>query len=276
MDAFEWATLFLYLVAWWLPTIVGLYTSTMSMVSKETGKKSMAKRYKNFKTFLPKLVPPWAFGPIWAVIYTLIALSAWMYLNFSDTEMSDDHEIYYDSVHGLILANYVLNMSWTSVFFGFSLYWMGTLIGLLIFLSALAIEILMWIHSGLSAITVIGAILLIPYVLYSGYAFILALDVSINNSMSSRRRTQEAQSKDVERLSEIDLKEEEEDNPPEEARYTSSLSMYAGESSRRGQGRGRRLRRPAGRVPSRYKERERVGYLRQNQNGVSEDEEDFF
>jgi hypothetical protein len=52
--------------------------------------------------------------------------------------------------------------------------------GFLISSTALVIGVLMWIHSGLSAITVVGAVLFIPYVLYSGYAFILALDISIN------------------------------------------------------------------------------------------------
>lgn len=197
MDDFEWATLFLYLVAWWLPIIIGLYTTGMMMMSNSssssTGKtgrsnntNSMAARYKGFKTYLPKLVPSWAFGPIWAVIYTTVALSAWMYLNFSDTKNGGTtHEIYYDSVNGLLLANFVLNMSWTAVFFGFSLYWTGTLVGLLIFLSALTIEILMWFHSGLSAVTITGAVLFIPYVIYSGYAVILALDVAINNNNSN-------------------------------------------------------------------------------------------
>jgi tryptophan-rich sensory protein len=276
MDAFEWSTLFLYLVAWWLPTIIGLYTSTMSMFSEETGKRSMRRRYAEFKTTLPKLVPSWAFGPIWAIIYTLIAISSWIYLNYSDTEMSDHHGAYFDAVNGLLLANYVLNMSWTSIFFGFSLYWLGTLVGLLIFLSALAIEVLMWIHSGLSAITVVGALLFIPYVAYSGYAFILALDISINNSISSRNRRKDVQRKDEENGEGTDLTEADlEDNPPEEARYAPH-PLRSGASSRRGQGRGRRLRRPAGPVPPRYKERERVAYFRQNQKGVSEDEEDFF
>lgn len=198
MDAFEWATLFLYLVAWWLPIIIGLYTSTMSMISEESGKKSMRDRYKKFKTVLPKIVPSWAFGPIWAIIYTMIAVSSWIYLNFSDTEMSDHYEIYYDSVNGLLLANFVLNISWTSVFFGFNLYWLGTFIGLLIFLSALTIEILMWIHSGLSAITIVGSVLFIPYVIYSGYAFILAFDISMNVTLKSMKNTKEVKRKDEE------------------------------------------------------------------------------
>ena len=196
MDAFEWATLFLYLVAWWVPIIIGMYVSAMSMFSEETGKRSMRKRYKEFKTFLPKLIPGWAFGPIWSILYTMIAFSSWVYLNYSDTEMSDSYEGYFDAVNALMLVNYMLNMSWTSIFFGFSLYWLGTLVGFFVFITALAIEVLMWIHSGLSATTVVGAVIYIPYVVYSGYAFILAFDVSLTMSISNRDETQRAASKD--------------------------------------------------------------------------------
>jgi tryptophan-rich sensory protein len=193
MDAFEWATLFLYLMAWSIPTLIGLYTSAMSSFS---GGKSMRDRYKDFKTFLPKIVPSWAFGPIWSILYIFIGLSSWMYLNWSDTELHDDYQGYYDSVHALLLGNYVLNVSWTSIFFGFSLYWLGTIMGFFIFASALTIAILMWIHSGLSAITVIGAILFIPYVIYSGYAFILALDISINYYGVRRENNKEEEEKE--------------------------------------------------------------------------------
>lgn len=197
MDAFEWSTLFLYLVAWWIPTIIGLYTSTMSMFSE---KKSMKQRYEDFETFLPKIVPGWAFGPIWAVLYTLIGISSWMYLNWSDTELHDDYQGYYDAVHALLLGNYVLNVAWTSVFFGFSLYWLGTIMGFFIFASALVIAVLMWIHSGLSAITVLGAVFFIPYVFYSGYAFILALDISINYYGGKGRGKREEEEIEMEKI----------------------------------------------------------------------------
>jgi hypothetical protein len=119
-----------------------------------------------------------------------------MYLNWSDTELHDDYQGYYDSVHALLLGNYVLNVAWTSVFFGFSLYWLGTIMGFFIFASALTIAFLMWIHSGLSAITVAGAVLFIPYVVYSGYAFILALDISINYYGGGGRGRKEEEEED--------------------------------------------------------------------------------
>lgn len=176
MDSFEWATLFLYLVAWWVPIIVGLYTRTMSSISSTM---SMQKRYKDFKTTLPKLVPSWAFGPIWTILYTMIAISSWIYLNYSDTKTHGHHE-YYDAVNGLLLANYVLNVSWTAIFFGFNLYWLGTITGFFIFASAAAIAAIYFIHSGISAIIIAGFVLFIFYVLYSLYAFILAFDISWN------------------------------------------------------------------------------------------------
>jgi tryptophan-rich sensory protein len=139
----------------------------------------MQKRYKDFKTTLPKLVPSWAFGPIWSILYVLIAISSWIYLNYSDTETHGHHK-YYDAVNGLLLANYVLNVSWTAIFFGFSLYWLGTITAFFIFGSAVAIAAIYLIHSGMSVIVIVGFALFIPYALYSLYAFILAFDISWN------------------------------------------------------------------------------------------------
>jgi tryptophan-rich sensory protein len=200
MDAFEWISLFFYLLWWWIPIVIGLYTTYITQNynkniysdhddNKDDKNTSLGEIYKSFKTFLPKLIPSWAFGPIWTILYTFIAIAGWLYLNWSETENHVNYAIYYDVVNGFFLANWVLNILWFPLFFGYQLYWVATIDALLIFLTAVIIEVLMWIHSGLSAYIIVGSVIYIAYVIYSGYAFILSLDISIHISLAKRKES---------------------------------------------------------------------------------------
>jgi tryptophan-rich sensory protein len=172
LDAFEATTLFFFLVAWWVNPFD----------TNGTSSKVMRKRYRNFKAST-KFLPGWLFGPVWFILYTAIAIAMWLYFNYAHTEKHEDHHHYYDAVLGLMIANYVLNKLWTMLFFTMRNYWLGAIDAVLIFLTGLTIEILVWIHNDgddKGHIYAAGA-LLIPYVLWTLYASILSIEIAIRN-----------------------------------------------------------------------------------------------
>jgi benzodiazapine receptor len=107
--------------------------------------------------------PNWAFGAVWTVLYTLIAVSGWLvWLERRSTAV------------GVALAFYVgqlvLNALWTPVFFGGytvvgePALWTALVIILLLDLAVAATIVLFW------AISRAAALLLVPYLLWILYA----------------------------------------------------------------------------------------------------------
>ncbi len=175
MDAFEWGTLFFMLVSWWVNPFD----------TNGTSSKVMGKRYRNFKA-RTKIVPVWFLGPIWFVLYTLVAVSLWLYLNWSPTEDEDDSaHSFYGAIFGLMIGHYIFAKLWTMLFFTMKTYWVGALDAFLSFLSALAIGILLWIRNGWGSPVIVAGILFIPYVVWTAYVTILSLDIAIHNGSES-------------------------------------------------------------------------------------------
>ncbi|MBS3763967.1 MAG: tryptophan-rich sensory protein [Planctomycetes bacterium] len=60
----------------------------------------------------PPLTPPgWIFGPVWTILYAMIAVSIFLYVR--ETWADRPYAVY-----GLILVHLTANFSWTSIFFG--------------------------------------------------------------------------------------------------------------------------------------------------------------
>ncbi|WP_336035606.1 TspO/MBR family protein [Halobacterium yunchengense] len=60
----------------------------------------------------PELAPPnWVFGPVWTLLFTLLGVAAYLVLR-------DGRGRARTLALGLFVAQYVLNVSWTLVFFG--------------------------------------------------------------------------------------------------------------------------------------------------------------
>lgn len=176
LDAFEATTLFFFLVSWWINPFD----------TNGTSSKVMRKRYRNFKAYT-KFLPGWLFGPIWFILYTIMAISMWLYFNYASTEKHDEYHHYYDAILGLMIAHYILNKLWTMLFFTMQNYWMGAIDASLIFLTGLTLEILVWIHNNgdhKDSIYAAGS-LLIPYVIWTLYAAILSIDIALNNTSIS-------------------------------------------------------------------------------------------
>ena len=60
----------------------------------------------------PPLTPPnWLFGPVWTVLYIMIAVSLILYIK------KTRHDIVYWAV-AVIILHLITNLSWTGIFFG--------------------------------------------------------------------------------------------------------------------------------------------------------------
>ncbi|MGY1455738.1 TspO/MBR family protein [Streptomyces sp. SS8] len=107
--------------------------------------------------------PPWLFGPVWTVLYALIALSAWLVWRARGPRAR--------AALGLWGVQLLLNAAWTPLFFGARRY------GL-----AFADICLLLAAAGATAVAFhrvrpVAAYLLAPYLLWT--AFAAALNLSI-------------------------------------------------------------------------------------------------
>ena len=60
----------------------------------------------------PRLTPPdWVFGPVWTVLYVMIAVSIFLFIRKYKSE--NGYGIYV-----LIVLHLIFNLSWTGIFFG--------------------------------------------------------------------------------------------------------------------------------------------------------------
>ncbi|HEX7309503.1 TspO/MBR family protein [Lentzea sp.] len=114
----------------------------------------------------PSWAPPaWLFGPVWTVLYGLIALSGWLAWRAGATrgELT------------LFGANLVLNALWTPLFFG--LGWFGVAFAeiVLLWLSIVAlIVVFSWRSKAAS-------LLLVPYLAWVSFAGALNISIALLN-----------------------------------------------------------------------------------------------
>lgn len=166
MDRFEWLSLWLFLAVFWIVDFL-FYTYW-----------GTSRRYNSLKTFLIPKPPGWIFPLVWNVLYPLTAVSIWLYLNWT----TDDRTIY-DAVLALALANYALNKAWYPLFFGFGWLWLAFLDAVLLWSTATAVLVLLWVDTQNNGDTsYVAAGLYIPYFLWLTFATFLNLDLAWNNS----------------------------------------------------------------------------------------------
>jgi benzodiazapine receptor len=110
----------------------------------------------------PDITPPaWVFGPVWTILYLLMAISAFLVWNSAQD---------YSKVRQALvwfLIQLALNAAWTLLFFGFHLVFAAFLDILLLWL-----VILVTIFA-FASVSVTAAMLLVPYFLWVGFAAIL-------------------------------------------------------------------------------------------------------
>ena len=104
--------------------------------------------------------PGWIFGPVWTTLYTMMAVAAWLVWRRGG----------FGSQRGpltLFLVQVALNAGWTPVFFGLHLPGLAFAEILLLWLAIAAVL------AGFQRVSLAAAWLLVPYLLWVGFAAVL-------------------------------------------------------------------------------------------------------
>jgi len=119
----------------------------------------------------PPLTPPnWVFGPVWTIIYLMIAFSLYLYLRTKPKQHPEATVI-------LLVIHLISNFIWTALFFSLQ----SPLVALLdIFVLDLSLTALIFLFQKTNKI---AAALLLPYGLWVGFATYLNLCFFLLNRM---------------------------------------------------------------------------------------------
>ena len=115
---------------------------------------------------LPSFNPPsWVFGPVWTTLYILMSIAIWrIWIKYYDNKILN-----------LYFFHLFFNMIWSIIFFGFHQIGLALLD---LFIILIFIVLLMKIYYSKDKISFS---LMIPYFLWSGYAFVLNFNIFILN-----------------------------------------------------------------------------------------------
>lgn len=118
----------------------------------------------------PSFNPPnWLFGPVWTVLYIMIAVSAYL------VWQRRDGSALWSTARNVYIIQLILNFSWSAVFFG-----MHQVLGALVVIGFLwlSIIVLMYYFGKFSKA---AAWLLAPYLLWVSFASVLNLYIYLLN-----------------------------------------------------------------------------------------------
>jgi tryptophan-rich sensory protein len=118
----------------------------------------------------PPLNPPnWVFGPVWTLLYTLMAIAIYLII-----KKGFEEDIIKIST-GIFAAQLVLNTLWSVVFFGARTTFAPIFIIAALWLSILACIILFW------SISKPASVMMMPYILWVSFATYLNIGVYVLN-----------------------------------------------------------------------------------------------
>lgn len=131
-------------------------------------------------TWYARLTPPvgtppnWVFGPVWTLLYSTMAISAWCFWDVPTKDNARAKQLVNLGL-GVFLCQLILNSAWSQFFFG--LHWMqiALLDILALWVMTLVTLIIFWIRTPLSGI------LLLPYLLWVTYAVYLNIGFWVLN-----------------------------------------------------------------------------------------------
>ncbi len=114
----------------------------------------------------PPFNPPnWIFGPVWTVLYVMIAVAGW--ITFLAEPNSTAMKLWYGQM--------ALNWLWSPVWFGLNLTWPAFVVIVSILALILAFIANRWSRDRLTAW------LFVPYALWVGFASVLNLSIALLN-----------------------------------------------------------------------------------------------
>ena len=118
----------------------------------------------------PSWAPPsWVFGPVWTLLYAMMALAAWLVWRTGPSPESR-------RALSLYAIQLVLNAAWTPLFFGLGWHGVAFVEICALLLVLVATVVLFWRR------TVVAGLLLVPYVAWTAFALGLNFAVwQLNN-----------------------------------------------------------------------------------------------
>ena len=109
----------------------------------------------------PAIHPPdWVFAPVWSVLYIMMFLSLFLFLESYKTADKS-------APLALFVIQLLLNLSWSPVFFGIKNIEAALIILIMLWIFIAVVIVMFYKHSKISAI------LLIPYFLWTTFALYL-------------------------------------------------------------------------------------------------------
>ena len=117
----------------------------------------------------PRLTPPdWVFGPVWTVLYAMIAVSIFLFIRKYKSESGY-------GIYVLIVLHLIFNFSWTGIFFGLKAPGLALLDILLLDISLVLMIRYFW------QTDVVSSIMLWPYLIWVLFATYLNASFYILN-----------------------------------------------------------------------------------------------
>jgi len=114
----------------------------------------------------PFFAPPsWLFGPVWTVLYVMIAVAGWLVWR----------QVTWDRALTVYAVQLVLNAAWTPLFFGSDRYGLALVEILLLLAAVVATIVLFWGRSR------VAALLLVPYAAWVAFATALNAGIWVLN-----------------------------------------------------------------------------------------------
>lgn len=150
------------------PSIVVLlgHLAAVAVVAGVGGLAASGSRETYAALDLPPYAPPgWVFGPVWSVLYVLMALAAWRVWRAGGWDRAQ-------VVYGVQL---LLNLGWTPLFFAADLYVLA-LVEIVVLLGALAATVVLFARRDR-----IAAGLLLPYLAWVAFATALNAGIVVLN-----------------------------------------------------------------------------------------------
>jgi len=118
----------------------------------------------------PSFTPPdWLFGPVWTILYILMAISAFIVWQkgLANPAVRIALTIY--------LIQLILNGFWSVIFFSLKLPWLA-FIEIILLWSAIVVTIL-----AFTRVSIIATLLLVPYILWVSFAAVLNFSIWLLN-----------------------------------------------------------------------------------------------
>ena len=118
----------------------------------------------------PIFTPPnWLFGPVWTILYLLMAISAFIVWQKGLARPAVRIAL------TIYLIQLILNALWSVIFFGLKMPWLS-FIEILLLLTAIILTIF-----AFARVSITAAVLLVPYILWTSFAAVLNLSIWLLN-----------------------------------------------------------------------------------------------